>query len=212
MRKLNYQQLKAQGLCVRCAKPNPDTSKAMCPECAKKNSEQRKENRVYWKRIGRCTKCGKNPPEPNRLMCYECLGAESDRYLLKEKKAEDKEKEKIHKREKAAQNRENGLCYRCGKQKVIGGGLCKKCKAYQKRYRDKNRCDIERSDRVSYGLCYICGSNELMDGKRICPKCYETRLKTLPSMWENANNEYFRQLETARRMAIASHYKKPREA
>lgn len=37
-----------------------------------------------------------------------------------------------------------------------------------------------------------------MKGKKVCDKCYETRLSTLPAMWENANNDYFRQLNYAR--------------
>lgn len=49
-----------------------------------------------------------------------------------------------------------------------------------------------------YGICYICGKNPTMKGKKVCDKCYETRLSTLPAMWENANNDYFRQLNYAR--------------
>lgn len=207
MRKLSYQQLKEKGLCVKCAKPNPDTSKAMCPECAKKNSDRRKENREYWRKIGYCTKCGKNPAEPNKSLCYECLGDRNDRYAQKERSATDREKDKIRKRKKALEYKESGLCYRCGKRAVVGGGLCRYCKAYLKRYRDKNRNDIGRNERTSYGICYICGKNKLMENKKVCTDCYETRLKTMPKMWENMNNEYFRELETARREAIANRYK-----
>ena len=208
MRKLSYQELKDKGLCVKCAKPNPDTPKSMCPECAKKHSQRRKENREYWRRIGFCTKCGKNAAEPEKLMCYECLGAINDRYYAqKEKSVTNREKDKIRKRNKALQNKENGLCYKCGKRVVRDGGLCQYCKAYLKRYRDKNRQSIERSERVSYGICYICGKNKLIENKKVCATCYETRLKTMPAMWDNANNEYFRELETQRRLLIASRYR-----
>ena len=85
-----------------------------------------------------------------------------------------------------------------GKHQSQNGGLCQRCRAYLKNYREKNRCDLSRSERPDYGICYICGKNPTMKGKKVCDKCYETRLSTLPAMWENANNDYFRQLNYAR--------------
>ena len=38
---------------------------------------------------------------------------------------------------------------------------------------------IPRSERVSYGLCYICGKNELVKGKKVCASCYEVRYKSI---------------------------------
>lgn len=64
----------------------------MCPECAARNSELRKQNRKYHERIGICTHCGKNPAEPNKKLCYECLGQFQDSYSEKGKTDEQKEK------------------------------------------------------------------------------------------------------------------------
>ena len=121
-------------------------------------------------------------------------------YALSEKGKTDeqKEKDRLRKRQLKQTRIENGLCPRCGKHQSQNGGLCQRCRAYLKNYRDKNRCDLSRSERPDYGICYICGKNPTMKGKKVCDKCYETRLSTLPAMWENANNDYFRQLNYAR--------------
>lgn len=54
------------GLCTKCGKENPTPEKSMCPDCAARQSELRKQNREYRKKIGICTHCGKNPAEPNK--------------------------------------------------------------------------------------------------------------------------------------------------
>lgn len=53
-------------MCPKCGKENPTPERSMCPDCAARNSELRKQNRKYHERIGICTHCGKNPAEPNK--------------------------------------------------------------------------------------------------------------------------------------------------
>lgn len=170
----------------------------MCPVCAEKSSQNRKNNRDYRRKIGVCTRCGKNKAEPYKKLCLECLGADQDRYAEKKTTDEQRERDKLRKRKLSEERREKGLCTRCGKRSAKNGGICNVCKAYLKRYRDKNRQDIMRSERTDFGICYICGKRPVEKDKKVCAECYETRLKTLPSMWENMNNEYFRQLNYAR--------------
>ena len=124
----------------------------MCPDCAARNSELRKQNRKYHERIGICTHCGKNPAEPNKKLCYECLGQFQDSYSEKGKTDEQKEKDRLRKRQLKQTRIENGLCPRCGKHQSQNGGLCQRCRAYLKNYRDKNRCDLSRSERPDYGI------------------------------------------------------------
>lgn len=198
MRKLSYKEMREKGLCTKCGKENPTPEKSMCPICAKKNSENRKNNREYRRKIGVCTRCGKNKAEPHKKLCLECLGADQDRYAEKKATDEQREKDRLKKRELAEERRAKGLCTRCGKHTTESGGICSRCKAYLKRYRDNHRQDIMRSERADYGICYICGKAKVMKDKKVCPDCYETRLKTLPAMWANPNNEYFKQLNYAR--------------
>lgn len=174
----------------------------MCPACTEKNNENRRRNREYRARIGFCTVCGQNKAEPHRKMCYECLGKEQDRYQATGKTQQAKENDRLRKQESSKKRLLESMCPRCGKHKSVNGGLCGRCRAYGKRYRDNNRQDIARSERPDYGICYICGKKEVLDGKKVCADCYETRLKTLPAMWENMNNEYFKQLNYSRIMMI----------
>ena len=43
---------------------------------------------------------------------------------------------------------------------------------------DRRRQDILRSERPDYGKCYICGK-PVMDGKGVCPECYQKRLESI---------------------------------
>lgn len=199
--------MRERGLCTKCGKENPTPEKSMCPTCAEKNSQNRKNNREYRRKIGVCMRCGKNKAEPHKKLCLECLGADQDRYAEKKVTDEQREKDKLRKREVAKERREKGVCTRCGKYAVESGGICSKCKAYLKKYRDSHRQDLTRSERPDYGICYICGKAKVMKGKRVCSDCYETRLQTLPAMWANPNNEYFKQLNHARFCMVKSRRK-----
>lgn len=207
MRKLSHKEMREKGLCTRCGKENPTPEKSMCPLCSEKVYERRRQNRDYYRRINVCTRCGKNKAEPNKMLCMECTGREQDKYRLKKATETQKERDKLKKRMLSKERTEKGLCTKCGKQKAESTKMCGKCKAYQKKYRDKKRRGITRSERVSYGICYICGKNPVMDEKKVCEKCYEKRLKTLPTMWENRDNEYFKQLDYARISMIRSRRK-----
>ena len=119
-------------MCPKCGKENPTPERSMCPDCAARNSELRKQNRKYHERIGICTHCGKNPAEPNKKLCYECLGQFQDSYSEKEKTDEQKEKDRLRKRQLKQTRIENGLCPRCGTHQSQNGGLCQRCRAYLK--------------------------------------------------------------------------------
>lgn len=86
------------------------------------------------------------------------------------------------------------MCPKCGKENPTPErSMCPDCAARNSELRKQNRKYHER-----IGICTHCGKNPTMKGKKVCDKCYETRLSTLPAMWENANNDYFRQLNYAR--------------
>ena len=196
--------MRENGLCTKCGKANPTPEKSRCPDCTKRDCANRRENRQYLKRIGICVRCGKNKAEPNKTLCYECIGKESDHYNASQRTDEQRERDRNRKKDLADSRRVNGFCHRCGKRKTQNGEMCGSCKAYFRQYRDKNRKDITRSERPSYGMCYICGKSLTDKEKKICAECYKERLKTLPAMWENANSEYFRQLNYSRICMIKS--------
>lgn len=197
MRKKSYAEMRASGLCTVCGKQNPTPEMSRCPDCRDRGNANRRANKAYLKKIGICVRCGRNPAEPHKVLCYECAGKENDERRGLQRTEEQKEKDRERKGTLAAERTGKGLCPKCGKNPSIGNGLCGGCRAYLKRYRESNRRGLPRSERPSYGLCYICGK-PVMQGKKVCESCYEARLKTMPYMWANMSNEYFRQLETAR--------------
>lgn len=154
-----------------------------------------KRDRDFLISVGICPQCQKRPLEPNKKMCYECLGRARDRYH--ERKANGSLQKKLtrnNERKMAAyyERKKAGICTKCGKQSAVHGLLCNRC--YMK-YRSKQvqkKLDIDRSERVSHGMCYICGEKELYEKHRVCQKCYEKRLETLPAMWARIDNSYFR--------------------
>lgn len=183
--------MRAAGLCTSCGKPNSTPEHGICPSCRERKMSRRRDNYSYRKQIGICVRCGKNRAEPNKVLCYECAGTESQT-----SKGTDRHRESDRNRKKilAQQRIESGMCPKCGKYPVMNGGECKKCRAYGKRYRDSHRDGLMRSEWRSYGICYICGKHAVIPGKGVCRNCYEARLKTIPSMLENQDSEYFRQL------------------
>lgn len=177
MRIKSYSDMRKEGLCTNCGKQNPTSDKSLCPECARKKSEQKKIRYEYLKRIGKCIRCGKNTAEPGKAMCLECAGKESDDYYLKYRE-QKLENQKIYARKRTEYRRDNELCLTCGKRHAKNG-LCNVCKGYQKRYRKNNRNDISRSERALYGICYICGKNPTVSGKGVCKECYSIRLEAM---------------------------------
>lgn len=197
MRKMTYEKMRASGLCTSCGKLNPTPERCLCPECRNRKNENRRSNNDYRKKIGICVRCGKNRAEPNRVLCYECAGKEADDYIEKGRTDDERERDRNRKRDLAEHRLQNGICPRCGKYPSMYGGECKKCRAYARRYRESHRDGISRSERRSYGICYICGKEMTIPGKGVCKKCYEVRCGTIPAMLANQNAEYFRQLNNS---------------
>lgn len=201
---MSYAEMRASGLCTVCGKENPTPDRSRCPACTERENANRKGNREYRKKIGICVRCGKHEAEPHKTLCYECIGKEQDLYYASPRTDKERERDRDKKRELAGERRAKGLCHRCGKRESYSGEMCEKCKAYLRRYRNKHRRDITRSERPSYGICYICGKHPTMKDKGVCDECYQDRLKTLPAMWDNMNNEYFKQLNYARICMVKS--------
>lgn len=159
-----------------------------------------KQDRDFYISIGICPKCKRRPLEVNRKMCYECLGRERDRYYHRKNFGilDDQSKKKNeHKMQIYYERKQNGICTRCGKKEAQHGLLCNRCYSTCRVRAVSKVSDIDRSERPSYGICYICGKAPVINGKKVCERCYETRMKTMPKMWERRNNEYFKRLNSS---------------
>lgn len=154
-------------------------------EKRRKQIERNKQSmeQYYWyKEHGICVKCKEYEAVPNKVKCEVCLLKESETAKKKidnlteeqkeERKALRREQERLR-REKA---KENGICTHCFKRKVVEGkNRCLDCIVKdKKRYIQKQKGKIIRSERKHYGLCYICGKASMYN-KTLCVECFESR-------------------------------------
>lgn len=195
MRIKSYSEMRAEGLCTKCGKPNPTPDKCVCPECAERRREQKKIRYQYMKRIGKCVRCGKNYAEPGKTICLECSWKASDDYFSKyrERKLEYC---KTYDAKRTLDMKSNGICTNCRKRPADTKSLCVRCKAMFRKSNDAHRMDIYRSERVSYGICYICGKKPVMQGKGVCSSCYDVRVEAMKKCndtRENGFNNYWKQ-------------------
>lgn len=144
----------------------------------------------FYKDLGICVRCHKNPAEPHKVLCLECAFADTER--TKRKREEAIERYKKRDLDKYYKLKEQGICTYCKHEKAVAGKTkCAKCLAKIRSKKEQKRQDICRSERISYGLCYICG-DKAIDGKGVCQKCYETRLESISKIMYMKTDEYWR--------------------
>lgn len=142
----------------------------------------------FYKGLGICVRCHKNEAEPNKVMCLECIDKESE--YKKNKRSQKLNEQRTNDLNKYYKLKEQGICTYCKHEKAeIGKTKCKKCLAIIRNRRNAKKNDIERSERISYGLCYICGKNKLMKDKGVCEHCYNILYKNISkAMYMHSNN------------------------
>lgn len=149
----------------------------------------------FYKSIGICVRCHKRAAEPNKVMCLEC--ADTERIKDKKKRERNLESEKKRDLDKYYWLKEHGICTYCKHEKAVPGKTkCKKCLAKIRAKRQAKRCDIDRSERRSCGVCYICGKNPVLSGKGVCNECHKLRLEAINKCLESREdgfNEYWKQ-------------------
>lgn len=149
----------------------------------------------FYKSIGICVRCHKNMAEPNKIMCLEC--ADMERVRDKEKRKRNHESEKKRDLDKYYWLKSQRICTYCKHEKAVPGKTkCKKCLVKIRTKRQSKRHDIDRSERRSCGICYICGKNPVLPGKGVCAECYDVRLEAMNKCLENRNegfNTYWKQ-------------------
>ena len=161
----------------------------------------RKEEYHFYKSIGICTRCHKNSAEPNKVLCMECADEDSKR--SKEKRLQNINERRKKDLEKYERLKQNHICTYCKRRTAVDGKTkCRICLAVIKNKRDRKRIGIARSDRLSWGICYICGKNPVVEDKKVCEYCYKVRLESiskimyLPSEnWKQSNQKFFKKKE-----------------
>ena len=172
----------------------------------KETTNFRKSNRI-------CIKCGKEPAVKGRVSCVECL--EKNRLEAQRRRENMTEEEKERAREivranyrkRVSRYKAQGMCAKCGIRKAVSGKtLCVPCAnkerawsiaTYNRRYRRTDNAGLDRSEWASYGICYTCGKNPVVPGKKLCKECSERATKHLPKdknyneYWSKQNNLIF---------------------
>lgn len=143
--------------------------------------EENKKRYEYLKSRGICVACGKNRAFQNRVRCSDCLYKVNESSLkyrrrnIEEVLKKDRERKKQRNRER----RERGMCS-CGREAIKGKTYCVECRIKAKRrYEERNKNTVKREDFKYLNLCRICGAKELVENRKLCPRCYENALKGL---------------------------------
>ena len=158
-----------------------------------------KEEYRFYKERGICPRCRKEKAVASGVCCFDCIEKKQEYDRMRYKKqleSDHKHREKKNARwaELCRQRREQGLCQRCGKRPAANNRVhCAMCLAKVRRYYNNTRTDIPRSERPSYGLCYICG-DEVFEGYGLCEKHYTQYAKRMAKLprserhpWEDDN-------------------------
>lgn len=171
----------AKGLCGYCGKENDNLPLKYCKACAEKRSRQNKERKEYYERHGWCNVCGSPEKMENGKMCFRCWETAYNGRQKRKKPMTDEERQKVYQRntEKRRKQLENGLCWYCGKRKVLDGRReCIDCYAKRKREiaQKSSRKQAEnaaiREEWLKNHLCTKCGE-PAKDGYKVCERHYQ---------------------------------------
>lgn len=187
------------GLCVRCGKNPQLEGKKLCKECydksvanlpnnrsekkaidREKKNQRERETYKFYQQMGVCPRCRKNKLYGNEKRCPECRAKEAERSAKRKRSPEDISRWNKNYRQRL---KDKGICLDCCKRKAEDGHtLCRICMdkraEYQRIRRGTPLCG-ERNYRALHGICYVCGKNPCMDGKKVCTACYGVSMANL---------------------------------
>lgn len=185
-----YEYRKSNGFCVDCGSIL-DREGTRCTKCSERAKEYHRNRRIEFKKLNRCPICGKKKTFESTVSCIDCRDRISDVYYEKDLKHEYMRRNN----ERRNKRRDNRLCTKCGEElkQNYPYVTCEKCRNKSNLWAKKKRMSqpgyLDRSEYPNYGLCYICGREELYDGHKVCKKCYDLQLIKLSKAWDKARNE-----------------------
>lgn len=144
------------------------------------------ENYKYYKEHGICPQCGVREHAPGRVRCEICL-AQNAESKQRQRDAENEEQRserlsamKIRHRKMRGRRKDSGKCIWCGNPlSEYSTCFCLDCRIKNQKKNERRKSDIPRSERPLYGICYKCGKNPVMPGRKLCETCYEQSLSAL---------------------------------
>ena len=208
-----YAELKAKGICTACRKRKASEGYVHCEQCR----EEHKAGKLYLVSLGICRCCQNEDAEPGKQLCYEC--AERKQKVQKarrklaspEKKAEMQAYNITYNKQRRQKSLSSGICTRCHKRKAQAGiRLCIDCRIKKRKEWEQKKPDtLLRSERPAYGLCYVCGLQPVVDGKKLCRKhlgiaraCMikaTEKVNLQKHRWRKQNNAIFTKTKTVKK-------------
>ncbi len=189
-----YNAYKDAGICIKCHRNPALQGKTQCGACAGEENRKAREDYNFYKSIGICVACHKYTAAPGRTRCEMCGAKEAERNkktldsLSREEKKELNKKHYEAKKKKEDERRSMGLCVKCGRpQAGTSSRLClehllkerRKCARQRQAKKMELSSHMDRNELPSYGICYKCCKNPVMEGKKLCEACYESNLRAI---------------------------------
>lgn len=150
----------------------------------------------WYKSKGICVKCGHRSVELNKTMCSECLQKAADGKREWQSKLTNAQRDRLNDQHRERKHRliEDGRCPTCGKRITdTRYKMCLECRLAARRWK---RDHIQRKRWKESGLCWHCGSEEVVDGKTLCRECLDKQRAVSMENLNKArpNNSYWKQL------------------
>ena len=215
LKREKYYLLKEQGMCCSCGLRKAMPDHTTCLECTEKKRSRDRANKdsrnaehrntyAWYKTHGICCRCGVNDAEPGRPFCLVCRmdKREESHNTYQRHKVEYQIKNNEYSSKRIKKALDTGYC-RCCKRRPADPGYksCSYCRARNRNNAEKRRRRDGITPRWLMGkgeLCAICGKPS--DGKKLCPRCYETSCNNLIKARANVDyeNHTWRKHEDAR--------------
>ena len=172
--KARAEKWKSEHRCRECGAELPEGyTKMTCAFCLDMARVQREAKKA----AGKCLRCGKEDAYTinKHTYCADCTAW----YCERGTKWAKANRQAINARNRArhAERKQNGECVLCGTKLINNGSyaVCQKCRQKSKVYKRKAykaEGHISRAQAEYMGLCKRCCREPMMDGKKVCEKCY----------------------------------------
>jgi hypothetical protein len=146
-------------------------------------AEYAKDYYNFYKSHHICVKCRQERALNGLTLCWRCRLDVAESSAIRWRNRTEEERKEINKKhaERSRRLREErkmtGVCVVCGKRKPKKGRVtCEICLAKRSRKERERRIGKGRIPwevRIDGHHCYRCMDENLVPGKKLCPKCYE---------------------------------------
>lgn len=144
------------------------------------------KNYKYYKDHGICPQCGVREHAPGRVRCEICLArnAESKRRQLESETQQQRNSRlssmNAYHKKMRSKRKDSGKCVWCGKPlSAYSTCFCPDCRIKNQKNNERRKSGIPRSERPLYGICYRCGKNPVISGRKLCQTCCEQSINAL---------------------------------